>query len=498
MPINTVVEQQSINELRPDAPLLGGEPGVNDRELPKAWHIATTPGAISTIACIAIFLWVLSGMIIVVPAARLAQDILCRKHYGRVDWDPIDEELCKAEEIQSSMAWIFGLSMSLGIAVGLFATIPYGVLADRARKPVYLLAAIGQFTNVLWSLGVLRFWRAIPLEWILLGPALELIGGGLTMALIILYSIISDVNAPEDRAIIYFFSSLAANLAVFIGPPIASIMSETWSPWVPIMISLVCTTLAGCIILLIPETAHSSKNPRGSSDTSFAMKDLTWRRAIKSQLRSVFSDSHLRASLMKRSVLLLLLVSLLAAPLQLGTGPLFIQYYSKRFSKSIEQAGYMLAIRGGLTIVAVGVLLPALSKCIGNRIPNFRRDLVLAQASAAFAGIGYFLLGGPEKSSILGLIILSLSSGLGPLRCSLLSNLVESTQTSQVFTIAGIVEGVGSLPAGPLLAWIFSEGMTLGGFWMGLPFFFLGCLGVLVLAVLCLVKPELQTAEEAQ
>ena len=262
------------------------------------------------------------------------------------------------------------------------------------------------------------------------------------------------------------------------------------------MLSLASTILAGCIILLIPETAHSSKYPRRSSGSSVATSGQTWRVEILSQLSSVFSDSNLRSSLKKRSVLLLLLGSFLAAPLQLGTGPIFIQYYSKRYSKTIEEAGYMLAIRGGLTIIVVGVLLPALSKYIGNRIPNFQRDLVLAQASAAFAGIGYFLLGGPEETTISGLIILSLSTGLGPLGRSLISNLVEPTHTSQVFTIASIVEGIGSLPSGPFLAWLFSQSMRVGGFWVGLPFFFLACLGVLVLAVLCLVKPEPYTSAE--
>jgi MFS family permease len=134
-----------------------------------------------------------------VPAARLAEDIFCRRHCGRQDDDPIDEKLCKAEAIQSSMAWLFGLTMALGGVVGLIVVLPYGVLADRARKPVYLLAATGQFASVGWSLFVLRFWRALPIELILLGPFLELLGGGLTMAIVLLYAIISDVNAPENR-----------------------------------------------------------------------------------------------------------------------------------------------------------------------------------------------------------------------------------------------------------------------------------------------------------
>ncbi|KAI0516926.1 MFS general substrate transporter [Xylaria bambusicola] len=490
-------DRLSIDESRPDAPFLGGDLNADDqsRDTAKPWQIATTSRAISTVACVAVFLWVLSGMIIVVPAARLAEDIICRRHYGRFDSDPIDEELCKAKEIQSSMAWIFGLSMSLGTIVGLIAMIPYGVLADRARKPVYLLAATGQFANVSWSLLVLRFWRTLPFELILVGPTLELIGGGLTMALVVLYAIISDANAPEDRAIIYFFSSLAANLAVFIGPPLASFMIETSSPWVPMSFSLLATTLAGSIILLIPETARRSKDLRGNHEDSRVARDQGWRIAIMSQLRGIFSDSNLVSVLRKRSVLLLLLVFILTAPLQLGMGPLFLQYYSKRFEKSIEEAGYMLALRGGLTIIVVGVLLPVLSKYISSssfvRLSNFRRDLVLAQASAVFAGIGYFLLGGPEKASLIsGIVILSLSTGLGPLGRSLISNLVEPSQTSQVFTIASIVEGIGSLPAGPFLAWAFSCGMRLGGVWMGLPFFFLGSLGGLALLVLCFVKSK--------
>lgn len=115
-----------------------------------------------------------------VPATRLAEDIFCRRHYGRVDRDPISEELCKADEIQSSVAWIFGLSMALGTIVGLLVAIPYGAWADLQRKPVYLLAATGQFANVAWSLLVLRYWRVLPIQLILLGPAFDLIGGGLT------------------------------------------------------------------------------------------------------------------------------------------------------------------------------------------------------------------------------------------------------------------------------------------------------------------------------
>ncbi|KAI1129768.1 MFS general substrate transporter [Nemania abortiva] len=488
-------DRHSINEPLPNAPLLAGGAEAGDQpfgEPLKSWHIATTPRAVSSVTCIALFLWVLSGTIVMVPAARLVEDIFCRRHYGRVDSDPIDERLCKADDIQASMAWVFGLSLALGTVVGLVVVVPYGVLADRARKPVYLLAATGQFANVAWSLLVLRFWRALPVELVLLGPALELIGGGLTMAIVILYAIISDVNAPENRATTYFFSSLAANLAVFVGPPLASKMMEVWSPWVPISLSLLVTVLAGTIIFLVPETAHSLRKSPGSADGSSDAEHNEWRSAVKTRLTRVFYNSDFRLVLRKRPVVLLLLVFALTAPLPAGMGSMFLQYYSKRFGKSIEDAGYMLAIRGGLTIVVVGVVLPMLSKYINSsssvQLPTFRRDLILAQASAAFAGLGYFLLGGPNMASLIsGIVVLTLSVGISPLCRSLISNLVKPDQTSQIFTIVSIVEGIGSLPAGPFLAWTFSSGIRLGGSWFGLPFFFLGTLGFLALAVLCLV-----------
>ncbi|KAI0416049.1 MFS general substrate transporter [Xylaria grammica] len=496
-------DRLSIDESRPDAPFLpSGDAGVDDQfgEPLKPWHVATTPRAISAVACVAIFLWVLSGMIVVVPAARLAEDIFCRRHYGRVDADPIDEELCKADEIQSAMAWIFGLSMALGTVVGLVVMVPYGVLADRARKPVYLLAATGQFANIAWSLLMLRLWRVLPVELILLGPALELIGGGLTMAIVVLYAIISDVTTPENRSVTYFFSSLAANIAVFLGPPLASGMIEIWSPWVPISLSLVATMLAGGIVLLVPETARISKESHwGSGSWSWANYQ-GWRIAITSRLTRIFYNSDLRSVLKKRSVVLLLLVFMLNAPLPMGMGSMFLQYYSKRFGKSIEDAGYMLAIRGGLTIVVVGVILPVLSRCINSssyiKLTAFRRDLILAQASAAFGGLGYFILGGPNFVFLIsGIVILSLSTGTGPLCRALISNLVEPSQTSQVFTIVSIAEGIGSLPAGPFLAWTFSSGMRLGGISFGLPFFFLGSLGFLALVILCFVNTKLSTTD---
>ncbi|KAI0968358.1 MFS general substrate transporter [Xylaria arbuscula] len=495
-------ERPLIHESRLNARFLGGYAGTEDqpRGPSKPWHIATTPRAISAVVYIAVFLWLLSAMIEVFPSTRLVQDMFCRRHYGRIDTDPIDEELCKAKEIKLSMVWLSGLSMSLNTVVGLVVMVPYSVFADRARKPVYLLAATGHFANGAWSLVVLRFWRVLPVKSYLLAPILDLIGGGPSMAMVLLYAIISDVNSPENRAMAYFWSSLAAKLAMFLGPPLSSKMTEIWSPWVPMLLSLVAIILAGGIILWVPETAHRSSSPRRGDINRPEAKYLEWRIDIASQFARVFHDSSLRSVLKRRSVVSLLLVCTLTAPLELGMGTIFFQYYSMRLGTSIEEAGYMLATRGGLTIVVVGVLLPLVSKCLSSssyfRLSTFRRDLVLAQAFAAVAGLGYFLLGGPGPAFLRsGMVLLSVSTGISPLCRSLISNIVEPSQTSQVFAIASIVEAIGFLPAGFLLAWTFSLGLRLGGFWFALPFFYLGSLAFLALAVLWFIDTKPATAD---
>ncbi|KAI8626171.1 hypothetical protein F5Y19DRAFT_488457 [Xylariaceae sp. FL1651] len=251
--------------------------------------------------------------------------------------------------------------MVLGGIVGLIAVLPYGVLVDRTRKPTYLLAATGQFANIAWPLLV---------KLVLLGSVLELIGSGLTVAIVVPFR----ESPPASR---------------FIG---------TWSPWVSISLSLVITTFAGAVILLVPERAINSKQSLRVGGPWIEVQNQEWCSSIKSRLSSVFESSELFSVLKRRLVILLLITFKFAAPLPMGIGPILFRGYIKRFGKLIEDAGYMLVIRGGLTIVVVGAILPALSKFTSSsssymKLQPFRRYLILAQASAMFACLGYFLLG---------------------------------------------------------------------------------------------------------
>ncbi|KAH7029285.1 major facilitator superfamily domain-containing protein [Microdochium trichocladiopsis] len=551
--------------------------------------IITTPKGIAAVLCLAVFLWVMSGMVALIPAMQMIEELFCQRFYGDENpdihyGDDSYDALCKAEAVQSAMAYVGGVTSMLDSIIGVLLAFPFGVLADRARRPIYMLGALGQLLNVTWSLGIFYFSNIFPVELVLLGPLFQICGGGLATAVAVLFAVISDVHKPEDRANWYFFFSLSAQAAVFLGPPFASALMGSFSPWAPLMLSPIFTTAAGLVMLLIPETAQPRKSgqvkapriagdrhtrrqnvhyqqsqeeidnllpssPRRDTDYDGAnteddesdiwrqIQDKGWLATIKAHCRHQLSEAQtIFRELRQRSVILLLLVFMLTAPLGKGFGQTFVQYVSKRYHKTIEEVGYLFALRGGLTLVIMGGLLPLLSWWLtssssssssssastsaaaatsGRRstkrrgrapLSPFARDLLLAQLSALFSLLGFFGLNTPSYNILVGsLAVESLGSGLLPLCRSMITNFTTPARTSSLFTLISIVETIGGLPAGLLLAWLFSEGMKLGGdggdgdgdgvgggnaqIWYGLPFIYLGACALAGLLALLFVRP---------
>jgi hypothetical protein len=74
----------------------------------------------------------------------------------------------------------------------------------------------------------------------------------------------------------------------------------------------------------------------------------------------------------------------------------------------------------------------------------------------------------------------------------LLASVVESTHLGVVFNAAGILESIGALVAGPLLAISFRVGLRLEGIWIGLPF--MAAAGLFSIATVILFTLRLPSA----
>lgn len=120
------------------SPLLGSRPGhrrfasvasLSSIHVPQA-HEKTT---IVNLLCLIILLGAGAGGFLQIPQARLIEDILCHEYYGRAQSlnVPIDEKLCKVESIQGELAYILAITSALSAGLGLVATFPWSLVADR-------------------------------------------------------------------------------------------------------------------------------------------------------------------------------------------------------------------------------------------------------------------------------------------------------------------------------------------------------------------------------
>ncbi len=144
----------------------------------------------------------------------------------------------------------------------------------------------------------------------------------------------------------------------------------------------------------------------------------------------------------------------------------------------------------GAVFIAVSFfILPFVSSAVLKpRAPAFlrfdndkRRDLLFARASYLASMVATFILGlsGSLPVFIFGLAILAFGvSGEGFLK-SVATLYVTAKQRSRLFTILGLAAIASDLWVSPALAALFSLGMRLGGIWIGLPYF--GLSGICVL-----------------
>lgn len=262
---------------------------------------------------------------------------------------------------------------------------------------------------------------------------------------------------------------------------------QIWQPWVPLIGSgLVLTPIIFISTIFLPET-----RPHLTDAQSLSPADEPFLSAIHTHL--VHARSRLGESLTvlnNRSVILLLVTFFINDPVQLAGGQTLAQLISKRFGLTLAETGYMFSARGILTVVVLA-LLPLVSALLTGRLrlSVFRKDLVLARASLLCLVVGSVLTGGEHPAvATAGVSIATFAAGLPSLSKGLIASYVDNEHTARLFALTGMVETAGSIFGGPSLAWAFDRGVTMGGGWMGLPFFYIAALAAVALVSLCFVE----------
>ncbi|KAI1752196.1 major facilitator superfamily domain-containing protein [Xylaria castorea] len=427
------------------------------------------------------------------PFTRLIEDLICHDYYDvKSSTQPIDESLCKEDSIQKDLAYILAVQATLYSIVGFFAAFPWGLAADKiGRKPIVAVAMTGGFIGSLIELGVLYWSDVFPITAIWASSAGQLIGGGNSVLIAVVLSMIADATNEEERAIAFLRTHVAALCGMLLSPSLAGFVMEEAGPWIPPLIGVSLFFLSAVVLYFLPET-QACKDPSQDS----LEPEVPGHGSTISQIFSQFLDSF--SILKSPSLILLFLTALCSMPVMDSTLNFLNQFVSKRYQIKIAQTGYVQSTYGVASIIMTLFILPWISDLLINPATPARyrarneqyRDLSLARWSYAVLFLGALTLGlSPTLGSfIFGLLLMAIGSGFGSLSKSLMSIYVDPQHRSRLYSLVGMIEVLGSVFSQPLLAGLFSLGLRWHGGWIGLPYFGLAVLIALAGSLLLFVR----------
>ncbi|TGJ84594.1 hypothetical protein E0Z10_g4179 [Xylaria hypoxylon] len=470
------------------------------RAVPKAQK----PGTIIIVLCVIIFIGSAAGGFQNMAMTRIFEDILCRQYYDRIHSrdEPIDEDMCKDDAIQSKLAYLFAIMSSLNAGVSVLAALPWGIAADKiGRRPVFAMGLIGMSLALLWIMVVGWFHQTLSPRLIWLSPIFYLLGGGNPVLSATIASMATDVVPESERSVNFMLihgSSMVGNL---ISPALASILMASAGPWPPIFVSFLLNVFPAFAIFLIPESLK--RVPQGDDDRPDSNQ-------FKTSLMQGLGELRRSAGVFgSPSMILILLITMLQFPLVVSTYQFLGQFTSKRYHIPIADTGYIQSIYGIAFITVSFVIMPwVTSAVLKPGVPAFlrfddgkQRDLFFTRASYIASMVGTFILGlsGSLPGFLFGLVVLAFGVSSEGFLKAIATLHVSAEQRSRLFTILGLSAIASDLWASPALAGLFSLGMRLGGTWIGLPYFGISILCVLIFIMGLFIKlpPQSRVDEDS-
>ena len=354
------------------------------------------------------------------------------------------------------------------------------------------------------------FFRDVSPYWMLPGSVLQMFGGGVPVAMSILYAMAADVTSEKDRYVLKWevakrehclltrfhvcrgasfliltFGAAAGGLA---GPPLAGKLMELVNPWLPIGVVVILSPFVFLTIAFVPETLQRKK----ADDDADSLAS-----AVKKHVSKSFKELGSSFGLLKNfNIVLVMTTFFIQSPLMVAYSTILVQYVSEHFGWTIAQTSYLLSPLGVLNLIILAGL-PVLAEMLMSdrthhriRLSAFGKDAFLARLTLVFLIVGAIIefISGSLAVFIFGLFIGTFGAGLSPLGRALLTHYVDSEHTSRLMSLISMVETIGSFFGGPLLAYWFDVGHRKGEGWTGLPFLYIACLCTLTLVCLLFIR----------
>lgn len=366
------------------------------------------------------------------------------------------------------------------------------MLADRyGRQRAIRLTVPGFVLNSLITNSVLWFSHVLPLRAIWLASFSWIIGGGPTVALVVIWTMLADLTTDEQRASLFFRIGLASQVASFFASVVSSELM-TLSPWIPLLLGCGTVTIGlGCAFSL-PETmsrVKTAETARPCSDEPLGSCKAPWDSQPAFLVpKNIARLVHPYLFIFYRP-LLLLLFSFATAQFAQGSSLFLTQYISTRFSWTLSRSNLLTSLHIAISIPVFLFLLPFLSKKVFHLLPLIKRDLQVARFSDFGLTLGSFGVGlSPSIKFLIPSICLhAIGAGFTLATRSVITALVKREETARLYSVIEIVQMVGGTLGSLCFTKTFSSGLKMGGVGAGLVWILSGLLYAVVGLALMLV-----------
>ncbi|KHO01274.1 MFS transporter [Metarhizium album ARSEF 1941] len=434
------------------------------------------------------------------PLQQVMEDRVCGEIYPDhlVGTMSETDDRCKDNTVQKELAMLRSWEVSAEMFVPFFVQIPYGIIADKyGRRPVLFLALFGAVLQTAWILLVLGVPKHFSVWSILYGNMAYFIGGGGQMAAAMVWTLLADaIPMAERTSVFYLLHAMILILGVLVNP-IAALLLKT-NPWIALWLGFAILVVGVFASLLVPETlalrqkADSKRCRGGIVDGAIHANYSPRKSRVQHVVFTMKNDmGHVwRFIFASKSVMILIVAYTINFPIKLNQTFNLLQYMTKRFDLAWSTATYISTVSNVTAAVVLLVVLPAGSWVLANKCKEgpLKRDLILTRMSVVFIMAGSFLIAMAPTVwlFIAALVLTSLGTGFSTLCRALLNAVVEPHTVATLKTTVSMMETVMGLVSSPILGWLLSKGIELGGIWMGLPYLVCAVLaaltGVMMLA----------------
>ncbi|KAE8400086.1 putative MFS transporter [Aspergillus pseudonomiae] len=450
----------------------------------------------------------IGGQMIPGPMVRIIESIVCESYWRLHDPNQfttsgrVPEQFCKISEIQMEVTTVKGYSDFLEGLLSALCAIPYGMLADRyGRRQALRLTVPGFILNAIITNSVLWFSDLFPLRTIWLAALSWAIGGGPTVAVVAIWTMIADLTTGSTRTTVFFQVGVASMTAEFIARVIGSGLM-TLNPWISLMLGCGIVVIGLTFALSLPETMNNTRRiaPLRAADTAAfdELHPILDRESIDISERSQPKISrHCSIAAKARAIIspygflsnhTILMALLACTTYQFANGSswLLAQYISSRLGWSLAGSNLLVSSQAAISIVLFLFILPCLSTKVLFVFSPLQKDLYLAQASSACLIVGTLGISLSSHISILApsLAFQAVGAGFPYLIKSVVTALVKQEETARLYSVVELLQSVATMLSSLCLTSLFTAGLHLGGVWVGLAWLISGSLFAIVEVVL--------------